>query len=369
MSVENVNGAEPRIFDKEEDVMAYYQEDKEAHKVVIFEGKVYDVAEYMPDHPGGSEYIETNLGKNIEEPFEDAEHTKAAKKTLYKLPVVGIMKSKEAAGPEETKEGKYTDLLGQEFKSKFNIDYDKALLYQLFDANWTLEEYTDFINEPKILTNPVRDIKLFEHPFLEACSKARWEVVPIFWAFYGYYEYSRFIETSLPVTLVCMVLGFGFWTLMEYFLHRFFFHGEDKWMKMVPFNKFVCIFHFTIHGVHHAFPSDRLRLVFPPVPAYVLNAILAHPVITLLVPYPFFPAFYTGFLIGYVGYDLTHYYLHHGQNMPSYFRDLKIYHMQHHYKYGHIGFGVSQKIWDYAFDTVIDQESVKKLPEAIRQAQ
>lgn len=78
-------------FDSEKAVMAYYQKDKENNCVVLFEGKVYDVKEYMPDHPGGAEYLENNLGTNIEQEFEDAEHTKAARKTLYKLPVVGVL--------------------------------------------------------------------------------------------------------------------------------------------------------------------------------------------------------------------------------------------------------------------------------------
>lgn len=39
---------------------------KEGKKIVIFQGVVYDVEEYMPTHPGGSEYIEKELGKDID---------------------------------------------------------------------------------------------------------------------------------------------------------------------------------------------------------------------------------------------------------------------------------------------------------------
>lgn len=122
------------MFETAEEVLAYYKENKETIKIVLFEGKVYDVAEYMPEHPGGAEYIEEHLGEDILEPFEDAEHTKAAKKSLLKLPVVGLLKSalseKELKAAEGAKNGgTYTDLLGQEFTSKFdNIDYDKPLL-------------------------------------------------------------------------------------------------------------------------------------------------------------------------------------------------------------------------------------------------
>ena len=62
--------------------MDFYNKDKSNHEVVIFEGIVYDVKEYMPDHPGGGDLIGDHLGKNIEEEFEDAEHTKSARKLL-----------------------------------------------------------------------------------------------------------------------------------------------------------------------------------------------------------------------------------------------------------------------------------------------
>lgn len=133
MQMSSETAKEARVFASSDEVMAYYQQDKENHKVVIFEGKVYDVKEYMPDHPGGSDYIETNLGKNIEEPFEDAEHTKAAKKTLLKLPVVGVMETQSSSDEAESKNAaatkeRVTNLFGEEFQSKFVFDYDKPLL-------------------------------------------------------------------------------------------------------------------------------------------------------------------------------------------------------------------------------------------------
>lgn len=71
--------------------MKYYEADKEINKIVIFEGTVYNVSEYMPNHPGGEEYLQKNLGKNIDEDFEEAEHTKSARKIFIDLPVVGKM--------------------------------------------------------------------------------------------------------------------------------------------------------------------------------------------------------------------------------------------------------------------------------------
>ena len=53
-----------------------------------------------------------------------------------------------------------------------------------------------------------------------------------------------------------------------------------------------------------------------------------------------------GEVFGYVLYDMIHYYIHHATPKDNYFKDLKRYHMLHHYKQGTIGFGVSSKVWD-----------------------
>ena len=47
----------------------------------------------MPEHPGGEEYIFKNLGKCIDEDFEEADHSKKARKILQDLPLVGKMTS------------------------------------------------------------------------------------------------------------------------------------------------------------------------------------------------------------------------------------------------------------------------------------
>jgi 4-hydroxysphinganine ceramide fatty acyl 2-hydroxylase len=52
-------------------------------------------------------------------------------------------------------------------------------------------------------------------------------------------------------------------------------------------------------------------------------------------------------------YDEIHYWIHHSSPQFSYLKDIKLYHMQHHYKFGTIGFGVSNKLWDYVFRTEI----------------
>lgn len=57
--------------------------------MVIFEGTVYNVKDYLPDHPGGGDLIEALLGKNIDADFEEREHTRSARKLFNTFPVVG----------------------------------------------------------------------------------------------------------------------------------------------------------------------------------------------------------------------------------------------------------------------------------------
>lgn len=72
-----------RIFETEEEVYQFHQNEK--RDVIIYQGVVYDVADYKDTHPGGSEKIEEFMGKNIEKPFEEAEHTKAARNIFQDL--------------------------------------------------------------------------------------------------------------------------------------------------------------------------------------------------------------------------------------------------------------------------------------------
>ena len=53
----------------EDEVLALYKEKGLIY--VIFEGTVYDIAEYKQSHPGGTKPLEEYYGKNIDESFEE----------------------------------------------------------------------------------------------------------------------------------------------------------------------------------------------------------------------------------------------------------------------------------------------------------
>lgn len=73
------------IFENEAQVFDFYSSNKEENQVIIFENTVYKVNDYMAQHPGGGDLIFKLLGKRIDEDFEDAEHTKSARKIFKEL--------------------------------------------------------------------------------------------------------------------------------------------------------------------------------------------------------------------------------------------------------------------------------------------
>uniref|UniRef100_A0A915EI31 Fatty acid hydroxylase domain-containing protein n=1 Tax=Ditylenchus dipsaci TaxID=166011 RepID=A0A915EI31_9BILA len=73
----------------------------------------------------------------------------------------------------------------------------------------------------------------------------------------------------------------------------------------------------------------------------------------VLLPWPIFCCYASGKLFGYICYDMTHYYLHHGSPEPSsnmHFK--KVYHHNHHFKDVDMAFGISTVFWDHVFNTV-----------------
>jgi sterol desaturase/sphingolipid hydroxylase (fatty acid hydroxylase superfamily) len=142
--------------------------------------------------------------------------------------------------------------------------------------------------------------------------------------------------------------GVLFWTFTEYVLHRFVFHYEPSsaWGQNI---------HFLAHGVHHDYPNDSGRLVMPPAVSVPL-AVLFYGFFSLLIPGAFLPAFFAGFLFGYICYDTIHYATHHSRMKGKVGHWLKHHHLQHHYLDNERGFGVSTPLWDYIFGTMDEHE-------------
>jgi sterol desaturase/sphingolipid hydroxylase (fatty acid hydroxylase superfamily) len=144
------------------------------------------------------------------------------------------------------------------------------------------------------------------------------------------------------------LIGLFLWTFAEYTLHRFLFHHKPTSPRQER------IF-FLFHGIHHAQPQVKTRLVMPfpvSIPLALVFVGLFYLVLGVLLKAPEWVAPLTaGFLVGYLAYDLTHYATHHFPMRSGYAKYIKRYHMQHHYKDPDTRYGVSSPVWDWVFHT------------------
>lgn len=60
-------------------------------------------------------------------------------------------------------------------------------------------------------------------------------------------------------------------------------------------------------------------------------------------------------MFGYVLYDIVHYMMHHYKMKSDYFKDMKAYHILHHYREPTKGYGITSKLWDCILDTKLNQ--------------
>lgn len=205
-------------------------------------------------------------------------------------------------------------------------------------------------NEIKHSDAPIR---LFKSDFLEFFTHIHPAVILILWlpivAYFLYRSISMLPEEThwgwLPTGYV---LGVFLWTLSEYLLHRFVFHYPAKTPQQER------IF-FLFHGVHHAQPRSKTRLVMPPVLSIPLAAFfygLFWLVVERLVNATFlFAPLFAGFISGYVVYDMMHYAMHHFQMRKGYWKKIRRHHMQHHFQTPNERYGVSSPLWDMVFRT------------------
>jgi 4-hydroxysphinganine ceramide fatty acyl 2-hydroxylase len=195
------------------------------------------------------------------------------------------------------------------------------------------------------VSNKNETVRMFESDFMEFFSRVH-PVVPL--ALYlpvvGYMLYVSLWQRQLSFVAVAalFLVGVLLWTLTEYLIHRYIFHYEPKtrWGKQL---------HFVLHGVHHDYPNDARRLVMPPVISIPLAFLFFG--LFVLIFGRLTPAVFAGLVFGYLCYDMLHYATHHLPMKRGIWLWLKQYHLRHHFKDDHVGYGISSPLWDYIFRT------------------
>lgn len=345
--------------------------------VVTYKSKLYDLTKFRHKHPGG---LNTLIGLNnadIKQRFEKAPpHSDAAMYLMKEYEV-----KREASNNKNLKNGLTNGTLNGTSNGTLNVtsngigngslkskdinsnaveheidesmehlvDWSKPMLSQIGSLK---EQYSEWVNKPVD-----RPLRLFGPDFLEMLTKTPWWAVPLFWipaiiyiTHMGWKEAEALDFTSNHLFLY-FIGGIVLWTVLEYSLHRWVFH-----LNAESGGVFICTFHFLLHGLHHKVPFDPYRLVFPPVPATILAALFYQP-LPFLTSCP--KIMLAGGLLGYLCYDMIHYYIHYGSPTVSYMYNLKRYHYQHHFVNHDAGFGISSPFWDAIFGTKIFLRKLK----------
>jgi sterol desaturase/sphingolipid hydroxylase (fatty acid hydroxylase superfamily) len=197
-------------------------------------------------------------------------------------------------------------------------------------------------------------IRLFESDVLEFFTHIHPAVIVVIWlpvAGYSLYRAAT-VPTALGLRLSAGILvGLFAWTLVEYVMHRFVFHFPPRtpWQERLSF---------LFHGVHHAQPRVKSRLVMPPAVSIPLAAfwygVLYLVVGVLLGAGAWIGPVFAGLVLGYVAYDLTHYATHHFKVRWAPYQYIRRYHLHHHTQTPQKRFGVTSPLWDIVFGTKPD---------------
>jgi sterol desaturase/sphingolipid hydroxylase (fatty acid hydroxylase superfamily) len=203
-------------------------------------------------------------------------------------------------------------------------------------------------------------VQVFTSSFIERAFATSHPVLPVVWfgPFIVYGLVVPFTNASVGLArgLGLYAAGVLVWTLVEYVLHRFVFHlkpSGDYGSKMRIF---------MMHGYHHQFPNDRMRLVAPPIMSWPVAVVFVLAYRALLGPNLWWTIF-GGTCLGYLAYDWIHYYTHHFRPTTALGKFLRRNHMLHHFNNPEANHGISSPLWDFAFGTFQGQSSGREARE------
>lgn len=220
--------------------------------------KVYDVTDFVDDHPGGGSLVLEYGGRDVEDILKDSTshpHSEAAYEVLddslvgFVIPEKSIGSNghangsangngvkKDAANGEseayihprtgmscEEDLSKDTDYDGDYKKHKF-LDLNRPLFPQVWYGGFSKDFYLDQVHRPRHYKGG-QSAPLFGN-FLEPLTKTPWWMVPTIWVpfvIYGTYLASDGFDSKL-VLAAYWVFGFFLWSFIEYCMHRFLFH-------------------------------------------------------------------------------------------------------------------------------------------------
>lgn len=330
------------------------------HAWVVASGVVFDVTGFLDSHPGGAAALVPHLGGDVTALMEGRGgggdgaggaaaashvHSKFAYQKLAKYRVGALAGGDAADGGGGAAAAAEADGNVDPATGKPLVDWDGVLLHQVGLLG---DKYDTWIH-----SFPTADgtVSMFPIPWVEALTKCPWYVPLLFWIPVLLAEMVHYVhlmggvaEVDPLAFLLWGAAGGAGWLAFEYSLHRWVFHA-------VPGGYWGNIFHFLLHGHHHITPMDFDRLVFPPVPAMLVGWPIwlgAPAVLGARAGYPWL----AGFLIGYLIYDMTHYWIHRSEPSWGWLKAQKRRHTLHHFFNPRVNYGISNGVVDVLLGTL-----------------
>jgi 4-hydroxysphinganine ceramide fatty acyl 2-hydroxylase len=278
---------------------------------VVHNGGVYDVTSFLREnaHPGGIDIVSEYLGGDITEVFTEGDHlhSKSAFKMLSQYRIGWTSEGFQA----QISGSHSVDPEREDANKKYGIDMTQPLVMQMPKLG---KNYMSYVHNPQhAWPGKNGSARMFASSFLEFFSRTPWWLVPTVWIpeVYAEVAYAKStFDLSLSFVLCFITFGFFVWTFLEYVLHRFLFHIAESMVC----GKWTIVMHYLLHGVHHHMPTDKARLVFPPVLTLVLKALVFfcfYVMCTVMqlgdLSLPVSICTIAGATLGYICYDISHY--------------------------------------------------------------
>ena len=138
--------------------------------------------------------------------------------------------------------------------------------------------------------------------------------------------------------------GWFIWSLLEYALHRFFFHWIPHNRR---FNKIVR----SLHVSHHGDSRNPDKILVRPTYSLPVSALFLGGFYAVTGSLFAASALLTGIWLGFLYYELVHYRLHLSKADGGLLEYQRQGHFYHHFVDPNHCFGVTSPLWDWVFGT------------------
>ena len=139
-------------------------------------------------------------------------------------------------------------------------------------------------------------------------------------------------------------IGVLMWTLIEYLLHRYVFHGEFSHPRI---RRLV----YSSHSQHHETPRNAEHILVRTLNGLVVSGLLYGIAMALTGRLFWTAGIMSGVWTGFLYYEYVHYSVHFTNGNSLLLAKQRRAHFHHHFTNPGVCFGVTTPIWDHVFGT------------------